>query len=224
MDRQTLSARIKALLAKTVDRGCTEAEAMAAAAKAKELMDVHQLNLSDVELEEEGCIRGTAEDHMHRKLNIQDWICAAVGAFCEVKVWGSGKRIVFFGLRSDVELANWLLKSLEAFIWSKADAYGTTYMTRRTFAMGCANRISERLHEEARNRKARQPIGTGRSVMVIKNAIVQREFNKLGLHLGRQRRSYTRGDENARAAGYKAGDGAHFGRPINGGGEVKRLA
>lgn len=34
-----LTIRIRALLAKTVDRGCTEAEALAAAAKAKKLMD-----------------------------------------------------------------------------------------------------------------------------------------------------------------------------------------
>ena len=50
MDQQTelgkVKARIRALAAKTVERGCSEAEAMAAAAKVGELLDVYGLSMS----------------------------------------------------------------------------------------------------------------------------------------------------------------------------------
>ena len=50
-----LKLRIQALRAKTQDNGCTEAEAMMAAAKVAELLDRHDLSLSDVELRETPC-------------------------------------------------------------------------------------------------------------------------------------------------------------------------
>ncbi|RYJ03496.1 MAG: DUF2786 domain-containing protein, partial [Acetobacteraceae bacterium] len=61
MDQQTelakVKARIRALAAKTVERGCSEAEAMAAAAKVGELLEVYGLSMSEVELREEACVQ-----------------------------------------------------------------------------------------------------------------------------------------------------------------------
>ena len=59
-ERQEIAAKVRALLAKTVDKGCTEQEAVAAASKAKELMDRYQVDLSEAELEEDGFAKGTA--------------------------------------------------------------------------------------------------------------------------------------------------------------------
>ena len=42
-ERSKIAARIRALLAKTVENGCTEAEALSAAAKVAELLDRHDL-------------------------------------------------------------------------------------------------------------------------------------------------------------------------------------
>ena len=52
-DLDRVLARIQALRAKTVDRGCTEQEALAAAGKVAELLDRYGLSLSEVELKEE---------------------------------------------------------------------------------------------------------------------------------------------------------------------------
>jgi len=46
-----LKLRIQALRAKTIDNGCTEEEALSAAAKVAELLDRHDLSLTDVERE-----------------------------------------------------------------------------------------------------------------------------------------------------------------------------
>ena len=45
-----LRARIQTLRAKTIDNGCTEGEALAAAAKVSELLDRYELSLTDVEI------------------------------------------------------------------------------------------------------------------------------------------------------------------------------
>jgi hypothetical protein len=231
-DRKSIAARIRALLSKTVDKGCTEQEALAAAAKAKELMDRYQVDLSETELEDEGFAKGTAESAENRRFNAQDWIVNAIAAYCDVKCWrtqvGSRKwRYVFFGLRSDVEFANWLLKGLEAFIWQKADEFGGLYLDKRNFAMGCANRISQRLREEVSARKAKtQTMSSGRELVVVKQEIVQREFNKLGLRLrsGASRSYVSGGSSAARAAGYAAGNGASFGRPVSAGRSTLRIS
>lgn len=232
-DRKEIAARIKALLAKTVDKGCTEEEAMAAAAKAKQLMDKYQIDLSEADLEAEGFVKGVAERAERRRFNVQNWIARAIAEYCDCKYWSTAKLevdaktgkvrrtspIVFFGLRSDVEFANWLLKALEAFTWAQADRFGGNYYERRNFAMGCSQRISERLIEEAERRKQGDvTMATGTSLVVVKDKLVAREFDKLGLKLRKTYSSYTHGgSRNANAAGRAAGDRATFGRPVNGG-------
>ena len=61
MSQQTelekVKMRIRALAARTVDRGCSEAEALAAAQKVGELLEVYGLTMSEVELREETCIQ-----------------------------------------------------------------------------------------------------------------------------------------------------------------------
>lgn len=160
-----------------------------------------------------------------------------IASFTETKCWGAAsvrgekhRRTVFFGLRSDVEFANWLLKALESFIWAKADDYAirtgdNDYYAKRTFAMSAALRIKERLDAETAARASRG-VGDGRSLIVVKNALVQREFNKLGLKLHTQSKGFANGGSrhDAAAAGRAAGDQAGFGRPLNGNGDVKRLA
>ena len=47
-----LKVRIQALRAKTIDNGCTEDEALSAAAKVAELLDRYDLSMTDVEMRE----------------------------------------------------------------------------------------------------------------------------------------------------------------------------
>ena len=45
-----LKLRIQALRAKTIDNGCTEDEALSAAAKVAELLDRYDLSLTDIDI------------------------------------------------------------------------------------------------------------------------------------------------------------------------------
>jgi hypothetical protein len=224
--QREIALKIRALLSKTVDKGCTEAEAMMAAAKAKELIDRYQIDMSEADIAEEGYVKGTAESDMGRKFNVQNWLAGSIARYCETKYWMTHNhgghrrktRIVFFGLKSDVEFANWLLTGLEAFVWTKADEFGGDYYEKRNFAMGCCNRIAERLREAIKEREARNVTmsQTGKSLVVVKGQLVESEFKKLGLRLRNSGGSSYRsgGSASSRAAGYAAGNGASFGRPV----------
>ena len=50
IDREVVARRVRALLEKTTSNGCTEAEALAAAEKARALMDAYRLTQSDLEI------------------------------------------------------------------------------------------------------------------------------------------------------------------------------
>jgi len=50
-----LKARIQGLRSKTTDNGCTEAEALLAAAKVAELLDRYDLSLTDFEIRDAPC-------------------------------------------------------------------------------------------------------------------------------------------------------------------------
>jgi hypothetical protein len=231
MNRTEIGARIQALLAKTTENGCTEAEAMSAMMKARELIEKHQFSLSEVELRADGFIQGWTDAPEVRKLNVQYSLMMAVAAFCEVKTWHQDGRVVFFGLRSDVEFATWLLKGLEQFVWQAADVHALesgekSYLDKRNFCVGCCDRIIERLQTEVMLRKIKPGImrDNSKSLVVLKSAMVEEEFACLGICLTTSSRSMTiggsaRSGDAGRAAGNKAG----FGRPVNGGRAVKAI-
>ena len=141
----------------------------------------------------------------------------------------------FFGLKSDADFAGWLIVSLERFVASGARAYiadqprmdaRLRWEAEKAFVLGACTRISERLMVLAAERqKSRQGSGDGRSLVVVKDAIVvNREFEKLDIKLGGGGRSKTRAvDGGAFNAGRAAGDKASFGKPVNGGGKVAQI-
>lgn len=229
-NRKKIASRIRNLLAKTVDAGCSEEEAMTAAIKAKALMDKYQIKLSETELEEEGCFQTTSEKHSNG-YDVPSRIAVAIQKFAEVKVWKNGGQVYFFGLKTDSEFASWLTNALTAFIWRNADQYaderkgqGDRWLQRRSFADGAIRRINERLMAEVKSRKPLNT-STGKSLVVVKSSIINREFSKLGVNLTKSSRSKTKGGNGgAYSAGQAAGNRASFGKPVNSGGRVSLIA
>ena len=100
-----VKARIRALASRTVERGCSEAEAMAAAAKVGELLEVYGLSMSEVDLREEVCIqRVMVFDDPRRQA--MDWLFPALLRFTDCRGWTVGRAdYVIFGLEPDVQMA-----------------------------------------------------------------------------------------------------------------------
>lgn len=213
--KRAVALKIKALLAKTTEAGCTEAEAMMAAHKAHELLAKYQLNLSELDLREEGTDEATViyDDVTHA-------LAGAVGDYCEVKCWTENRqKIKFLGLQSDAFFAEWLMLALSAFVKRK----GLDFSLESTkkifqsdiieFRAGCSNRICKRLWDEVEARKANAV--TGRELLVVKGHLISEAWAKKNLTLGQGRASY-RGNAASAAyqAGAAAGDQARFARPV----------
>ena len=196
-DLDALLKRLQALRVKTVENGCTEGEAMAAAAKVAELLDRHDLSLSDLEIRAAPCERRVYETHLKKRIPLDECV-GAIAAFCDCKVWreknAAGEAVyVFFGLNADVEVAHYLCGLVDGAVRTELGRYKTTpeyksfrhqerHVANASFALGMVASIADRLiaMKEARDRANES---TGRSLVVVKGAVVESELAKLGLQL-----------------------------------------
>ena len=192
-----LKMRIQALRAKTIDNGCTEDEALSAAAKVAELLDRYDLSLTDIEIRETPCERREFETHRKKRIPLDDCI-GAVANFCDCRVWreknqAGEARYVFFGLRSDIEVAHYLTELIDAAVRSELGRYKTTpeylrfghkerHMANASFALGMVASIADKLTAMKAGRD-KVNCGSGRALVVLKAAIVDDEFRKLDLKL-----------------------------------------
>jgi hypothetical protein len=192
-----LKTRIQALRAKTIDNGCTQDEALSAAAKVAELLDRYDLSLTDVEISAAPCERRAFETHRKKRIPLDDCI-GAVANFCDCRVWreknqAGEARYVFFGLRSDIEVAHYLTELIDTAVRSELGRYKTAreylrfrhqerHMANASFALGMVASIADKLTAMKAGRD-KVNCGSGRALVVLKAAVVDEEFGKLDLRL-----------------------------------------
>jgi Protein of unknown function (DUF2786) len=229
--RETLLAKIRALLAKTMESGCTESEAMAALEKARAMMDAYAVTEGELNLtkEEKAILRrepqGTKDPH-----RIKWWLSGAVARFCGCRAWRENRVLVFCGLESDARFATWLLDALTIFVQGEIvnhllDVDPSKEERReviRGFVLGCTERISQRL-DELCERSTAGATSNAKALVVVKNAAVQAKLDELGIALRNCSSSCGAWDDSSYQAGRAAGDRATFGRPVSGRNATLRL-
>jgi hypothetical protein len=199
---EKLKTRIQGLRAKTTDNGCTEGEALSAAAKVAELLDRHDLSLTDVEIRDAPCERRDYETHRNKRIPLDDCI-GAIANFCDCRVWreknpAGEARYVFFGLRSDIEVAHYLTELIDSSVRSELGRYKTTADYRRfrhqerhlanaSFALGMVVSIADKL-TAMKARRDQANTGAGRDLVVLKASVVDAELDKLDLKMTTVRR------------------------------------
>lgn len=192
-----LRALIQALRAKTIDNGCTEGEALAAAAKVAELLDRYELTLTDIEIRETQCEERVYETRLRKRIPIDECI-GAIAAFCDCRVWreknAAGEtRYVFFGLPADVEVAHYLTELIDGAVRAELGRYKVSADYRRfrhqerhlanaSFALGMCASIADRLVAMKAERDG-VIRSSGRGLVVLKAAVVDSELERLGLKL-----------------------------------------
>jgi hypothetical protein len=221
--REKMLDKIRALLSKTTENGCTEEEYLAALAKARALMDAYEIAEDDLQLtKEEGVVlrkEMTSIDPHH----IKWYMSRAVGEFCDCRAWrDEDGKLVFMGVASDTQFATWLLDHLAGFVLAElADhlmgdiAIGTP---RRKvingFVDGITRRISERLRELCKPPAAAS--SNSRALVAIKQTLIKAKMDELGIKLRTASASSRQRDEGSFTAGRSAGERASFGRPVSG--------
>ena len=200
-----LKSRIQALRAKTIDNGCTEDEALSAAAKVAELLDRYDLSLTDVDIRKAPCERRSYETYRKKRVPLDDCI-GAVAHFCDCRVWREKNEIgenryVFFGLRSDIEVAHYLTELIDAAVRAELGRFKTSanygrlrhqerHLANASFGLGMVTSIAQKLTAMKAGRDQVNH-STGRGLVVLKTSVVDAEFDKLDLKL-RTRRSQGR--------------------------------
>lgn len=226
-DLDKLVQRIRGLRAKTIDQGCTEPEAMAAAAKVAELLDRHGLTLNELDLRRQSC-EGVGIDTGRKRRGPIDGCMTAIGAFFDCRAWSEISnddtiRYVFFGLPGDVDGAVYLHDLVTQAFETETRAFqdGPIYRKsteRRTetnsFQIGLANGIRTKLDVLREERDAVRRGSSGRDLVLVKQSILEDELEKLGLNLvnrsaPRPRRAladaFTAGKEAGERFEYRAG-------------------
>lgn len=218
-NRQAAIQRIRALMAKTVANGCSESEAMAAAAKVSELMDRYGLTYSDFEIKQTRCRQRQATERRHDVI----LVACAIARFCNCRHWLEGGRIQYFGLPVDVTIATYMTDlcrsamdvGFKRFANSDLCPWDRDVRTlRKPFMVAMAYRLSERFDEMAASR-ARATTADGTSLVVVTNAVVEKQYLALKLKLTPGRAPRFHNDAEAESAGRAAGDRVNLATGIN---------
>ena len=189
--------RIQALRARTADRGCTEAEAMAAAAKVSELLARHDLTLDEVSVRRSDCEGVSLSTGRKRRAPV-DSCTTSIAAFCDCRVWGEQRAdaslgFVFFGLKTDVEAARFLHDLIEVTFDTESESFrhGAIYQSlrggdRRTalnsFQVGLASGICGKLADLKAARQSGGGQSTGFDLVAVKHSVLDDEISRLGLN------------------------------------------
>lgn len=189
-------ARIRALQAKTQEAGCTEAEAMAAAEKAAELLRRYDITLEPERVAEQSC-RAVRIPTPRKRREGLDFCAPAIARFCDCRHWVDQDAEgvldhVFFGLPADVAAAQALYAVLQDTFETETEAFkrSSTYratasahrgQATRSFRAGLASGICEKL-QDLREARVRQTRGEGgRDLVPVKDAAIAEDMARLGL-------------------------------------------
>ncbi len=222
-----VKARIKALTERTVARGCTEAEAMAAAEMVGRLLERYALTMEEVDVRQEPCAQVEVPIGGQRRRPV-DACVPAIARFCDCKVWlartAQGASYVFFGFETDIGLAAYLFTVIDRAIKSELAGFRksgpplTGTALRRasaSFQHGMAARVAERLESmhAAREAKVVAQRSTGTALILARHQVVEAAFRARKVRL-RSLPGLTLRRNAAFRAGRVAGERVNLNRPV----------
>lgn len=222
-----VKARIRALTEKTVARGCTEAEAMAAAEMVGRLLERYALTMEEVDVRQEPCVQVQVPVGGRRRRPI-DVCVPAIARFCDCKVWlaraESVAHYVFFGFATDTALAAYLhavvdratRTELASFRAARPALAGLALRRASvSFQQGMAVRIAERLEamHAAREASVAAQRSTGTALILVRHQVVEEAFRASKVRLQSSRGLTLRPDAAFRA-GQVAGERVNLDRPV----------
>lgn len=227
-ERQKIAARIRALLAKTVENGCTEDEAIAAAQKAAEMLARYNLTVDEVKLRESPFSRHRErhDDEVGDRL----WkIADAIGELTGARFWtsraGEPVEINFFGFEHEVDVAKYLLEICARAMRGEYrrlsnDLRLLTPVRRRWKLMAFLDGMADTL---ARRIKALiEPTSTGTGLIVLRDQLIDAALKDAGINLDSRKMRRSRDFERTYRDGQRAGERVSLNRGVNGGSADQR--
>jgi hypothetical protein len=209
-------SRIQALRGKTVEQGCTEAEALLAAGKVAELLDQYGLTLSEIDMKSQSCASEGIETSRRRRSPL-DECSGAIAVFCDCRSWyemtpQGNIRHIFFGLPADVAGARYLYEKIEEAFETETGAFKRSELYEQhpsakrrsattSFQAGLGHGICAKLDRLKAERAAAFRASGGRDLVPVKRDVIEDELAALGMRL----KSLQTGRKNLLAKAYKKG-------------------
>jgi hypothetical protein len=167
--RESIIEKIRSLLSKTVENGCTEAEMLAALDKAAAMRDAYDVTDEELQLTREEKVALHADPADATDPHKLKWrLSYGVRQFCGVEIFRhSGEAgYKFIGLPSDVELACWMLDTLADFVFNALYEHligclapkSERRTITRSFVEACATALTSALRNWSSVRSRPKPV------------------------------------------------------------------
>lgn len=218
--REKVAAHIRALRAKTVENGCTEAEALAAAELLAKLLERHNMSVDEAELRETPFQREhlVQDDWVGQRLwKVADGISHMTGVRYWMQRPGCAPSIDFFGFSHEVEIARYLLEICAGAMTRELRRILAEHLVHargRRAAIPYLDGMADRLRERLRAMKPTTPPGKG--LIVLHGALIDKGLKDIGVQLRDQRAPRSRDMEEGYRDGRAAGDRVSLNPGLNG--------
>lgn len=193
--RENILRKIRGLQAMTMDNGCTELEAIAAAGMMGRLLEQYNLTLTEVEIRAEGACVTNEMDTGRKTDHPVSRVMTGIAGLTNTKVWkrksirqqrgpmiGTIKHC-FFGHKQDTLIAEYLyMFAFHALEQGGREATAMGIKSRTSYMYGMADRMCKTL-EEMKIMEVQSKKNNCTSLLVVKDQVVQAEFQKLNLNL-----------------------------------------
>lgn len=189
-NREDLLEKIRALLSKTTEKGCTEPEMLAAIAKARAMRDAYEVSDEELALAKDEAANLHEEPHDPGDPHgVRFRLGHGVGAFTNCMIWRArsdeGGGFKYVGARADVEWAVWLADHLTEFVIGELIEHLALSLAPRKerrniikgFVQGCCARITTELTKKP----DAPPAGNSKAPVVTKTAAVNAKLKEIGV-------------------------------------------
>ena len=237
MDKKEILNRMKMFSERTIDNGCSEAEAMLAAQKLSELQAKYNVSLTELDVQE----MDFEINYFEAGKRKHPVVCSLNGIrdFCQVEILmhsytrrndNTSGNISFFGAPHNVQNALYLMNLIRATMEQEFAQFKTQWeyqdlrmrhhpqSIRSNFLNAMGYRIGDRLKRMAKdeNQQVKEQSSTGTDLVVLAGQKRDLEHRKMFPRIGTAR-GRNSGSGSAASAGAAAGDRASLSRGVGSG-------
>lgn len=221
--REKIAARIRAIAAKTVENGCTEDEAVAAARKLAEMLATYNMTLDEAMLRQQPF--ATHEEHHEDAVGARIWKPAdAISFLTGARYWTSPTgvypiSVTFFGFDHEVDVAKYLLaicvRAMEDGRRRRERDFGLLKPIRRRQRVGAyLDGMADTLRRRIKELKPATPTGTG--LIVVRDALIDQAMADREIKLQDARARGSRDFDPFYTEGAVAAEGVRLDRGLRG--------
>lgn len=209
--------KIKKILSKTIENGCTPEEAASAAAMASRLMEQHQIEMADLVEKGEVTLEPIDFDIFYAGQRVDTWIASLANvlspAFCCIVVISPNRGLGCYGRPDNRAAFKATFEYLKAAVQKGAQktcpktVHGRTW--GQSYGLGAAAKVNERVKQERAALTAQAQAGSKHALMIVdEEGLVKKHIENMKFKQSNHKPEI---DPNGYVQGYKDGDKLNLG-------------